>query len=88
MLVLGRRQTFPSDAVKAIILKRARVYPVVVAILFCGMGTMRAQQGTHLKLNQEALVFAVQLIKQGQYGHTGIKSAAAELLEMIVAKQR
>jgi hypothetical protein len=50
-----------------VILKYVRACSVAVAILFCAMGTMLAQPRTRLKLNEDAFVFAVQLIKQGRF---------------------
>jgi hypothetical protein len=50
-----------------IILKRLCAYSIAAAILLFVMGTMRAQPRTHLKLNEDAFAFAVQLIKQGYF---------------------
>ena len=52
---------------KAIILNRLCACSIAVAILFFAIGTMLAQPRTHLKLNEDAFAFAVQLIKQGHF---------------------
>ena len=65
--LLRRRQTFLSDAMKTIILKRVCVYSVAVAILLCATGTTLAQSRSRLKLNEDAFAFGVQLIKQGHF---------------------
>jgi len=65
--LLGWRQTFPSNAMRAIILKRVCACSIAVAILLYAMGTMLAQPRTHLKLNENAFAFAVQLVKQGYF---------------------
>jgi len=52
---------------KAIIANRKCACSIAVAILLCAIGTMLAQPRTHLKLNEDAFAFAVQLIKQGHF---------------------
>jgi len=67
LLLLGRRQTFPFDAVKALILKRPCACSIAAAILLFAVGTMLAQPRTHLNVNEDAFAFAVQLVKQGHF---------------------
>jgi hypothetical protein len=52
---------------KAIILNRLCACSIAAASLLFAMGTMLAQPRTHLKLNEDALAFAVQLVKQGHF---------------------
>ena len=52
---------------RAIILKRVCACSIAVAILLHAMGTILAQPRTHLKLNENAFAFAVQLVKQGYF---------------------
>ena len=52
---------------KAILLKPVCAYSSAAAILLCALGTMPVQPRTHLKLNEDALAFAVQLVKQGRF---------------------
>jgi hypothetical protein len=52
---------------KAIIANRECTCSMAVAILLCAISVMRAQPRTYLKLNEEAFVSAVQLIKQGHF---------------------
>ncbi len=52
---------------KAIIANRECACSIAVAILLSAIGAMRAQPQTHLKLNEDAFAFAVQLIKQGHF---------------------
>ena len=50
----------------AIIVKRARVRSIAVAILLCAIETALAQPRTRLALNENAFAFATQLIKEGR----------------------
>jgi hypothetical protein len=50
---------------KAIILMRVCACSTAGAILFCAIGTMLAEPRAHLKLNEDAVAFAVHLVKQG-----------------------
>jgi hypothetical protein len=52
---------------KAIILKRLCACSIAAATLLFAMGTMLARPRTHLKLNEDALALAVQLVKQGYF---------------------
>jgi hypothetical protein len=52
---------------KAVILKRARIRSVAVAILLCAIETVLAQPLTGLNLNKNAFAFAVQLIKERHF---------------------
>jgi hypothetical protein len=52
---------------KAIILKCVCACSIAIAILLCAIGTMPAQPRTHLRLNQDAVSFAVQLVKEGHF---------------------
>jgi hypothetical protein len=52
---------------KAIILRRCGSCSIAAAILFFATGTIPAQPRTHLKLNEDAFAFAVQLVKQGHF---------------------
>jgi hypothetical protein len=52
---------------KAMILKRPCACSIAVAIMLFAIGTMLAQPRTHLKLNEDAFAFAVQLVKQGHF---------------------
>ena len=65
--LLGRRQTFPSDAMKAIMLKRLSNCFIAGAILLCAIGTTPARSRTYLTLNEDAFAFAAQLVKQGHF---------------------
>jgi hypothetical protein len=65
--LLGRRQTFPSDAMKAIIPNRVCACSIAVAILLCATGTMLAQPRTRLRLNEDGFAFAVHLVHQGHF---------------------
>ena len=67
MPLLGRRQTFPSDAMKASIANRVCACSIAVAILLCTIGKMRAQPRTHLKPNEDAFAFAMQLVQRGHF---------------------
>jgi hypothetical protein len=49
---------------KAIIIKRARVRSIAVAILLCAIETVLAQPRSGLALNKNAFAFAAQLIKE------------------------
>jgi hypothetical protein len=51
---------------KAIIVKRARVRSIAVAILLCAIETVLAQPRTGLALSENAFAFATQLIKEGR----------------------
>ena len=50
---------------KAVIVKRARVRSIAVAILLCAIETVLAQPRSGLALNKNASAFAAQLIKEG-----------------------
>jgi hypothetical protein len=52
---------------KPIILKRLCACSIAAAIPLFAMGTMLAQPRTHVKLNEDAFAFAVQLVKQGHF---------------------
>jgi hypothetical protein len=52
---------------KAIILKRLCACSIAAAILLFAMATVLAQPRAHLKLNEDAFAFAVQLVKQGHF---------------------
>jgi len=65
--LLGRRQTFPCDAMKTMILKSLCACCIAAATLLFAVGTMLAQSRTHLKLNEDAFAFAVQLVNQGHF---------------------
>jgi hypothetical protein len=52
---------------KAIILKRLCACSIAAAILLFVIATVLAQPRTHLKLNEDAFAFAVQLVKQGHF---------------------
>ncbi len=52
---------------KAITQKHVCACSIAVAILLYAMGTMFAQPRMHLKLNEDAFAFAVQLVKQGHF---------------------
>ena len=52
---------------KAIILKRLCACSIAAAILLFAIGTVLAQPRTHLKLNEDAFAFAVQLVKQRHF---------------------
>jgi hypothetical protein len=52
---------------KAIILKRARVRSIAVAILLCAIETVLAQPRSGLALNKNAFAFAAQLIKEKHF---------------------
>jgi hypothetical protein len=49
----------------AIIVSRVRECSVAVAILFCAIGAVVAQPVPGIKLNDNAIAFATQLIKEG-----------------------
>jgi hypothetical protein len=51
----------------AIVLRRLCACFIAAAILLFAIGTMLAQPRTHLKLNEDAFTFAVQLVKQGHF---------------------
>ena len=63
--VRGKR--FPPGAMKAIILRRARVRSIAVAILICSINNILAQPHTGIALNENAFAFAMQLIKEGHF---------------------
>jgi len=52
---------------KAIIVKRARVRSIAVAILLCAIETVLAQPRSGLALNKNAFAFAAQLIKEKHF---------------------
>ena len=52
---------------KVIILKRLGACSIAAAILLFAVGTTLAEPRAHLKLNEEAFAFAVQLVKQGHF---------------------
>ena len=52
---------------KAIIVKRARVRSMAVAILLCAIETVLAQPRSGLALNKNAFAFAAQLIKEKHF---------------------
>jgi len=52
---------------KASIANRVCVCSIAVAILLCTIGKMRAQPRTHLKPNEDAFAFAMQLVQRGHF---------------------
>jgi hypothetical protein len=52
---------------KAIIVKRARVRSIAVAILLCAINNILAQARTGPALNEDAFAFAMQLIKERHF---------------------
>jgi hypothetical protein len=52
---------------KAIIVKRARVRSIALAILLCAINNILAQPHTGLALNENAFAFAMQLIKERHF---------------------
>jgi hypothetical protein len=63
--VRGKR--FPPRAMKAIIVKRARVRSIAVAILLCAIKNILAQARTETALNEGAFAFAMQLVKERHF---------------------
>ena len=55
----------------AIIVSRVRERSVAVAILFCAIGAVVAQPVTGIKLNDNAVAFAIQLVKEGHFTPDG-----------------
>ena len=52
---------------KAVIIKRARVRSIAVAILTCAINNVLAQARTGPALNEDAFAFAMHLIKEGHF---------------------
>ena len=52
---------------KAVIIKRARVRSIAVAILHCAINNILAQARTGPALNEDAFAFAMHLIKEGHF---------------------
>gem|GEM_PF-191413 len=63
----GRRQTFPSETMKAMTATRMCACSIAVAILLSAIGAMRAQPRTRLNLNEDGFAFAVQLVQEGHF---------------------
>jgi hypothetical protein len=74
---------------KAVIVKRARVGSIAVAILLCAIETVLSQPRTGLALNKNAFAFAMQLIKEthliadGKGAWSGHRPSANEENEFI-----
>ena len=61
----------PPDTMTALIVSRARVCSIAVAILLYAIDAVVAQPVTGIKLNDNAVAFATQLIKEGHFTADG-----------------
>jgi hypothetical protein len=74
---------------KTVILRRARVHSIAVAILICAINNVLAQARTGTALNEDAFAFAMQLIKERHFvadskgGWRGHQPSANEENEFI-----